>query len=203
MKFDPSTIPPRMQHLPRDRRGLPIPVIVLRDKNGDPHFTINVQAVAMNAFKHGLCSICGGKLGTHKWFVGGPGAAFHPKGRYIDGPLHQECGLFALKTCPYLALAGTYSKRIDAKTLKPGARPEGMVFHDPTMHPPQPAVFVFADTTGYEIMPRTGHLTPARPWTAVRFFRGGEEITSDEAREIVANDPTAVVPIEELNWQAR
>lgn len=39
--FDPATIPAQMQHLDRDKRGLPIPFIVLRDNDNKPHFTIN------------------------------------------------------------------------------------------------------------------------------------------------------------------
>jgi hypothetical protein len=34
-------IPKRMRSLERDKRGYPIPFIVLRDKTGQPQFTIN------------------------------------------------------------------------------------------------------------------------------------------------------------------
>ena len=203
MKIDPTTIPPRMLSLPRDRRGYPVPYIVMRDLKGDPHFTINDHEKSAKANQLGLCAICGGNLGTHKWFVGGPGSAFHKNGRYIDGPLHRECGTFALKTCPYLAMAGTYARRIDARTLKPDATPAALVLKDPTMHAPQPSVFVFADTSRYRIL-ANGHLEPERPWKAVEFWRDGQQIGADEARAIFSADPTAVLPIDQLTlWQDR
>ena len=37
-------VPARMQQLPRDQRGYPVPVIVLRDNSGRPHFTMNDEA---------------------------------------------------------------------------------------------------------------------------------------------------------------
>ena len=144
----------------------------MRDKNGDPHFTITDEAVAAGAVGAGLCAICGGQLGSHKWFVGGPESAFHPKGRYFDGPMHHDCGTFALKTCPFLALAGSYARRIDAKTVKAGSLPDHDLVQDSTSKPGQPAVFVFGDTGRYSVDPRTGDINPERPWRQVQFWQG-------------------------------
>jgi hypothetical protein len=196
-----ATIPPRMLHLPRDRRGYPIPVVVLVDDGGRPHFTVNDADKAAECLAKGLCSICGGRLGSHKWFVGGPSAAFHPKGRYIDGPMHQDCATFSLRTCPYLALAGTYAKLVDGKTLKGRSinKVAGIISLDANMT--QPSVFVLADTGSFT---RTGpYLNPERPWRQVQFWRDGQEIGAVEAKRLIlAEQERLAAPFEALTyWQ--
>jgi hypothetical protein len=201
MRFDLTDMPDRIRALPRDRRGYPIPAIVFRDAKGDPHFTMNDQAVADRFRVAGRCGICGGGLGRYRCFVGGPASAFHPMGRYFDGPVHEECGAFALRVCPYLALAGSYARRIGSRTLKPDALGEGtLVTHDPTVHAPQPAVFVLASTTGYDWNGQ--HFLPQRPWAKVRFFCDGEEVSNSTARALAEADETAAAPFRTLAWPA-
>lgn len=204
MPFDLSNMPARVAALPRDRRGLPIPVIVTRDGLGEPHFTMNDARTAERLAREGCCGICGDRLGAYKCFVGGPGSAFHPEGRYFDGPVHLECGVFALHACPYLALAGSYAKRIGSRTLRPEAIPDGavLVAEDRTVHAPQPAVFVLGSCKrfGRDLM---GHFVPERPWAQVRFFRAGLEITSAAARALTEADPTPAAPFSDLVWQDR
>lgn len=204
MPFDLSNMPPRVAVLPRDRRGLPIPAVVMRDGLGQPHFTMNDARIAERIAREGRCGICGERLGAFKCFVGGPGSAFHPEGRYFDGPVHMDCGEFALRVCPYLALAGSYAKRIGARTLRPEAIPAGAVLisEDPTSHPPQPAVFVMGSCKRFS-RDHGGHFIPERPWAQVRFFRAGQEIDSAEARRLAAEDPTPAAPFADLVWQDR
>jgi hypothetical protein len=196
-----TPMPARIARLPRDRRGYPIPFIVTRDGNGDPHFTMNDTHKAATCAHFELCGICGERLGALKCFVGGPGSAFHPDGMFFDGPVHRDCGVYALQSCPYLALAGKYARRIGARTLRPGAVPEGTVLitHDPTVHAPQPAVFVLASCRRFRMQRK--HYVPERPWAEVRFFRAGQEITSAEARALAEADPTPAAPFSDLNWQ--
>jgi hypothetical protein len=65
-------MPPRIEKLPRDERGYPIPWNVLRDVDGKPIFTANDSAKHMRAIYEALCPICGERTGKWKWFVGGP-----------------------------------------------------------------------------------------------------------------------------------
>ena len=204
MPFDLSNMPARIAALPRDRRGLPIPVIVMRDGLDEPHFTMNDTRAVARITREGRCGICGDRLGAYKCFVGGPGSAFHPDGRYFDGPVHLECGEFALRVCPYLALAGSYARRLGTRTLRPAAVPDDkvLIWEDRTVHAPQPAVFVLGSCKRFG-RDRVGHFIPERPWAQVRFFRAGQEIDSAEARRLAAADPTPAAPFADLVWQDR
>jgi hypothetical protein len=77
------SLPERMQKLDRDGRGLPIPVIVLRDNEGTPHFTINDDRKVSRCLAEDRCAICGQKLFRGRWFVGESLSAFHLRGAYI------------------------------------------------------------------------------------------------------------------------
>lgn len=121
MKIKDVPIPPRMAHLEKDRRGYPIPANVLRDIKGEPAFTVNDTAWVVRTQIEApvpVCGICGTDLEIGDMhFLGGPASAFHPQGVYLDGPVHEECGQYALMVCPYLALP-RYAKRLDAKGAK-------------------------------------------------------------------------------------
>jgi hypothetical protein len=140
-----------MEHLPKDRRGYPIPVIVARDKAGEPLFTINDGEAVERQMAECTCGICGGviELG-HFHFVGGPASAFHPQGGfYIDGPLHHECATYAMQVCPYIA-APHYGKSVDWRpALKNGV--DFSVAVDQTMLPDRPPCFVVVRTVSYNV----------------------------------------------------
>lgn len=95
---------PRVRAMPRSAAGLPIPVIVARDREDQPIFAVNhSEAVAMVAAS-GSCGICGQRMEEEDvWLVGGPRAAFDPRGAFLDPPMHRECATFALRVCVYLA----------------------------------------------------------------------------------------------------
>ena len=104
-------IPERMQHLDRDGRGYVIPWTVFRDSKGKAHFTINDENRRQTVIGRDCCPICAAKLLRGRWFVGGPGSAFHERGAYIDPPMHRECVVYALKVCPYLAFMSATMSR--------------------------------------------------------------------------------------------
>ena len=108
-------LPERMQALDKDRRGLPIPFLVVRDPDGGAHFTINDESKRQRCLKENLCAICGQPLHRGRWYVGGSLGAFHEHGRYVDPPLHRECTEYGLQVCPYLA-APKYTGRLDEST---------------------------------------------------------------------------------------
>lgn len=178
-------IPPRMQRLELDKRGIPIPWGVFRDLDGEPHFTINDEHKRERMMAEGLCSICGGKLGRGLWFVGGPLSAYHAGGCYIDPPMHQECMRYALQVCPYLA-APRYERRIEARTLK-GARTPPMIMVDPTAIPERPALFVGVLTAGVTMW-REGmqsYLRPKMPYINVEYWRHGRRLSQNEGSLLV------------------
>lgn len=175
-------IPKRMRALERDKRGYPVPFIVLRDMNNKPHFAVNNATRQRRCAIEGRCAICGSKLGRLLWLVGGPLSAFHEHGSYLDSALHHECMTYALRVCPYLA-APVYSGRIDAGTIDPAALPATAVMIDYTMIPERPEVFVAVaarsllfhkDSTG------AYYLHPARPYVSIEVWRGGRKLDADE-----------------------
>jgi hypothetical protein len=178
-----------LDQTPRDHRGYVIPYVVLRDENNRPHFTINDDTRRARVIALDLCPICSGKLWRGRWFVGGPGSAFHARGAYIDPPMHDECAHYALTTCPYLA-SPNYSKRIDAGTLKPS---KGLqVLLDPTVDPTRLPLFVAIMTTGqtHNFKPNffQDYLKPKRPYRRVEYWRHGRQLDEAEARPIVEQE---------------
>src|SRR5215467_3254160 len=120
MDFRCVPIPDRMRHLDRDHRGYPIFAMALRDRDGRAHFTVNDHTVIERLLATDCCSLCGTKLFRGRWFVGGPSAALHPRGAYVDPPMHDECVHYALRVCPYLS-APNYAKLIEGRTLPANA----------------------------------------------------------------------------------
>jgi|SRR5271157_1154669 len=169
MKLIP--IPERMAQLERDHRGYPVPFIVWRDSDGRPHFTINDALKQQFALQADLCGICGQGLLRGRWFIGGLESAFDPRGAFADGPVHEECGEYALQVCPYLA-APNYAKRINGKTVAPAKRAKRILFNDPTMNPDRPSCFVAIHTRGH-LVTENGYLRPKRPYLGATIWSHG------------------------------
>jgi hypothetical protein len=104
-----ESIPARIDRLPRDHRGFPVPWFVQFFKDGkasdfgvgEPDFRVADQRKLAKAIKHSLCWICGDPLGRHRVFVIGPMCAIN---RTIsEPPSHRECAEFSAKACPFLS----------------------------------------------------------------------------------------------------
>lgn len=184
-------VPKRMRKLPKDKRGYPVPVIVLRDKNKQPHFTINDHHKSNKVASKRLCSICGDPLKKDIWFIGGNICFTHPNGAFLDPPVHHECGEYALRVCPYLG-APNYVKLLDAKTLKPGAVPDmvALVKHE-TIADSRPELFMFGRCENFRIN-RSGlgqfTMSVIGQWTALEAWRHGERVMEDAVGELIELD---------------
>lgn len=178
-------IPDRMRHLPLDKRGYPIPVGVLIDKDGLPHFAVNVEGKRMEAIERDLCSICGTKLFRGRWYVGGVLSAFHEHGAFIDPPMHAECARFALQTCPYLS-APRYTKEIGKEKVKRAKTDAAMILIDNTMIPgrPEDDIFVALMATGQMVFENL-NMKPKLPYSRVEFWRHGLQIPDADGNAIV------------------
>jgi hypothetical protein len=189
MNFRDVPIPRRMRALQRDRRGYPIPFIVLRDLKNKPHFTVNDTVRTERCLKENRCAICGNRLDREMWFVGGPASAFHPDGAYIDTPLHAECKEYALQVCPYLA-APRYAGRIDASTVDLDQLRHGQILVDHTMCPERPLPFVAVCSRGMEIRPHYAAsvpcklCVPSRPYSAIEFWEQGARLDPVEGMRL-------------------
>ena len=175
-------VPDRMKHLERDPRGYPIPFIVFRDSDNKPHFTINDQHKGMRCRHNDLCPICGRELLRGRWFLGGPMSALHPRGAYIDPPLHHECMRFAVQTCPYL-VNQKYTKRIDGNTLDMAKAPGVLTLIDPTLDPTRPKIFVAAMAVG-QTYTDNGYVVPKHPYRGLEFWRDGVMEQKFERHEV-------------------
>lgn len=162
-------IPARMAHLPRDRRGYPVPVIVMRNDDGTPLFAANDGIVARQIIAEDRCEICGGKLLRGRWFVGGQLSAFAEHGHFMDAPMHDECAHYALRVCPYLA-APNYGRLVGRTTLARSDRKGALLLDDPTEANSRPPLFIAVMTVAQEVV--RGQLLPGVEDTSfVKFLR--------------------------------
>ena len=174
-------MPKRLRTRPRDRRGYPIPFIVMIDKEGRPHFTINTGIRVAECFTKKLCGLCGKRHDPGGvWFVGGSRCFTDPNGRFLDPPMHEDCARYALRVCPYLA-APSYPKRIDARTLKPDAVPEAMeIVSERGMAEARPDIFMLGRAITWLPEPLQDdprHLCfMAREWLHLETWQGGQMI---------------------------
>jgi len=178
-------IPPKMQHLKRDKRGYPIPSIILIDKDGQPNFIVNNDVEVMRHLAEKRCHVCGLQLHDDMWMIGGPKSAFNPRGAFIDGPVHKECGEYALQVCPYLAVSNYKGKQtmddIDAGKFDV---PEGRVlaFVNPTQDQNRVPFFAFVKVGSYKVRlrePVTKIVVPEKPYLEEEFWNDGVRIPND------------------------
>lgn len=138
---DDVRVPHRMAHLPRDPRGLPIPIIVMRDNTGKPLFAANDENERQRMFQGDRCHICGWPLPRGRWFVGGHLSACCEHGAFMDGGMHADCAYFALRVCPYLA-APAYGRLVGKTQIAKSDRKAVMLIEDETEHNARPDYFV-------------------------------------------------------------
>ena len=175
-------LPKSMRTLERDARGYPIPFIVVRDRLGQPQFTINDGDRVEQCRKKTLCSICGKRITGSPWFVGGSRCFVHERGAFVDPPVHRECGTYAMRVCPFLATP--YSNPIDDAKLPPDGLPEGMALHRIRhMQPDQPERFGFGCSANYRIQRPNpvDYLYVVFRWEYVEFWHHGEPIGAPDA----------------------
>ncbi len=177
-------IPAKMQLLEKDPRGYPVPYIIMRDKQGKPHFQINDVLKVQECISKRLCAICGQELKDDMWLVGGPLSAFHPNGGYIDSSLHQVCMEYAMQVCPYLAVT-SYNNRLDASTLKKEDYGENYIFVDPTMISERPPLFVAIKISDFSVNPASGYITPAKPYLDIQYWNEGKILDRNQAVELI------------------
>jgi hypothetical protein len=172
-----AAIPECLASMPRDRRGYPIPVTAARDAKGNPLYVVTDFHARERMVAEDRCHLSGRKLFRGRWFIGGPMAAFHEHGAFLDGPMLDEASLFAVRTCPFIA-APNYSKRVDEliadRAVKDGAamtvRMEEKAVED------RPVLFARVMTVGNRIVPSdTGApiFVPKKPYRKVEFWRHG------------------------------
>lgn len=182
--FKSIPIPELMdKHCERDPRGIPVPYVILKDKEGKYHFKINDSLKSVRCALNSLCTICGQELPENDaWLVGGIASAFDPQGCYVDLPVHKCCGEYALQVCPYLAIR-EYDSKIDMEKLKNLFQGDFQL-HNPTVDPDRLPLFVFLRPVqlglrfthdgGIRVIPIN------RNYHEVEYWRDGQKISNDQ-----------------------
>lgn len=174
-----------LDHCERDPRGLPVPFVVLKDKEGKHHFKINDTAKTLACMMNSLCTICGTKMANQeKWLVGGIASAFDPKGYYVDHPVHKCCAIYALQVCPYLAMPN-YNGKIDMIKLQEKFKGEA-ILNNPTVDQDRLPFFVLLrpPLIEYHLKGNDILVVPVRVNMEVEFWNDGMQIT--ELPEVLA-----------------
>ncbi|MBO0887465.1 hypothetical protein J2P12_00030 [Candidatus Bathyarchaeota archaeon] len=99
LRAELEALPKRMQLLPVDKRGYPVPWFV-DWINGEPEFRAMDPKKYIQAIKEKLCWVCGGQMGIHKTFVAGPMCGINRTSS--EPPSHLECARYSAKNCPFL-----------------------------------------------------------------------------------------------------
>jgi hypothetical protein len=93
-------IPKRISRLPVDARGYPVPWFVAKDDRGEWDFRMMDGHKLRRAVTDKLCWICGEPLGRYLAFGIGPMCAINRNN--AEPPMHKECALFSVQSCPFL-----------------------------------------------------------------------------------------------------
>src|SRR5262245_56582120 len=102
-------LPKRMQHLPINERGYPVPWFVAwldaagkraEPGTGTPDFRVVDTPKVGDAIRNKRCWLCGGPLGKYMSFVIGPMCAVNRVSS--EPPCHHDCARYAVEACPFL-----------------------------------------------------------------------------------------------------
>jgi hypothetical protein len=92
-------MPKRMQRLPRDRRGFPVPYFVAWDGD-EPVFPAMDPKKLYDCVRFSQCWVCGERLGAHKAFLIGPMCVCNRV--TAEPPSHLDCARWSAMNCPFL-----------------------------------------------------------------------------------------------------
>jgi len=118
-ELDP--LPPRLQSLPLDARGYPVPWFVAWTEEGQPEFRAMDGAKWRKAIRERRCWVCGQPLGVHLAFVIGPMCGVNRT--TSEPPCHLECAIWSAKNCPFLSRPHM--------VRRPGGAVDGLEEHSP------------------------------------------------------------------------
>lgn len=102
-KYRPGLeIPPaRMQRLPVDKRGYPVPWFVAWI-DGEPEFRAMDHEKLVKAVNEKRCWVCGDILGRNFTFVIGPMCGVNRVSS--EPPSHRECAEYSARMCPFMSM---------------------------------------------------------------------------------------------------
>lgn len=100
IRLELEPLPKRMESLPVDDRGYPVPWFVAW-VDGKPEFRAMTGQKFVDAIKKKLCWVCGERLGVNICFVAGPMCGINRTS--AEPPSHVECARWSARNCPFLS----------------------------------------------------------------------------------------------------
>lgn len=162
--------PFRMRALPLDPRGYPIPWVAAVGEDGKHDFRVLDVTKVGTCLRECRCSICGGRINGLMAFVGGPLSIANRL--FNDPPMHQECAVYALQVCPYLAAPSfAYARKLPSM--------EGVHVEEiPGMMGERPEVFGLGLSSGLGLAVVGGgtYIRPAAWESTVLWFKQGVQV---------------------------
>lgn len=167
-----TVLPDRLKLRPRDARGYVIPFVQFIYPGGKPDFRVLDNEKVDHVLRTRKCALCGEPMGRHIFFLGGPPCV--ENGYFYDPPMHRECALHSLMTCPHLARSkGKYS----APIVDDAPANVKIVVSDIKIE--KPDWFALMHARDYTFSKMQSGMTTVRaklPWIEVLRFRDGVEI---------------------------
>jgi hypothetical protein len=165
-------IPPRIQALPLDDKGRPVPWFVAW-VDGKPEFRAMDFSKFVRAIKEKRCWVCGQFLGQRFTFVIGPMCAINRISS--EPPSHLDCAMFSAVGCPFLSKPHMVRRENDL--------PEGTHDAAGVGVKRNPGVTLLWSTQSYHVFEvQNGHLISVGDPIALKCFFQGREATKDEIR---------------------
>lgn len=180
IRKDLPPLPARMQRLPLDARGYPVPWFVAWLENdeevppgrGTPDFRVVARGRVAASYK-GLCWVCGQPRGVHKSFVIGPMCMVN---RTTSEPAcHLECALWSAIACPFLSKP--HAERRETKMPSHVPAPGFMIERNPGV------AVVWTTRTCKPFNADPGVLFQLGPPEHIQCFREGRRATRAELME--------------------
>lgn len=170
MRPELEPLPSRMQMLPVDARGYPVPWFVAWI-DGKPEFrAMDIQKFA-RAVRERRCWVCGDILGRHLTFTVGPMCGVNRIS--AEPPSHDECARWSVRNCPFLSRP--HAVRRDPSDIGDYTKPGGVMIER------NPGVTLLWETRSYSIV-RTDRtpLIEMGPPDRVTFWCEGRIATRSE-----------------------
>ena len=115
--MDTTPIPKRLRGRPRVG-GLPVPFANQVGPDGRADFRTLDGERRQACLDRNLCGLCGQQLGRPVVLIGSP--ADVELCLFFDPAMHEECALYAVAACPYLANPNRQYSKLQPKFLPPG-----------------------------------------------------------------------------------
>jgi hypothetical protein len=161
-------VPARIERLPKDKRGYPIPFFVAW-QDGKPVFPAMDPAKMKTCMRANLCWICGETLGAYKSFAIGPMCVCNRIS--AEPPQHVDCSKFAAHNCPFM-ISPLAKRSMDGEGFE---KPGGVML---TRNPGVTAIWV---TKSYTVIRDGGKpLWRIGPATSLMFYAKGRLATRAE-----------------------